>query len=69
MQTTTGHSMLTITSVPAQRRRGRKPVALTGPDPVDIHVGSRLRERRLSLGWSQSQLGRALNLTFQQIQK
>ena len=52
-----------------KRRRGRKPVALTGPDPVDIHVGSRLRERRLSLGWSQSELGRALDLTFQQIQK
>ena len=56
-------------NAPVKRRRGRRPVAETGPDPVDIHVGGRLRERRLSLGWSQSQLGRALNLTFQQIQK
>ncbi|HYD98516.1 MAG TPA: helix-turn-helix transcriptional regulator [Alphaproteobacteria bacterium] len=52
-----------------KRRRGRKPVAIGGPDPVDVHVGRRLRERRLSLGWSQSELGRALDLTFQQIQK
>ncbi|HYD99084.1 MAG TPA: helix-turn-helix transcriptional regulator [Alphaproteobacteria bacterium] len=52
-----------------QRRRGRRPVAETGPDPVDVHVGSRIRERRVSLGWSQTELGRAVDLTFQQIQK
>ena len=40
-----------------------------GPDPVDIHVGSRLRLRRNLLGLSQEQLGRASALTFQQIQK
>jgi transcriptional regulator with XRE-family HTH domain len=39
------------------------------PDPVDIHVGSRLRIRRNLVGFSQEQLGKALGLTFQQIQK
>jgi transcriptional regulator with XRE-family HTH domain len=41
----------------------------SGPDPVDIHVGSRLRLRRNLIGLSQDQLGKALGLTFQQIQK
>jgi transcriptional regulator with XRE-family HTH domain len=40
-----------------------------GPDPVDIHVGGRLRLRRNMLGMSQEQLGKASDLTFQQIQK
>lgn len=39
------------------------------PNPVDIHVGSRLRLRRKLLGLSQSDLGDAMQLTFQQIQK
>lgn len=38
-------------------------------DPVDIHVGRRLRQRRSLLGLSQDKLGRAVGLTFQQIQK
>ena len=38
-------------------------------DPVDIHVGRRLRQRRALLGLSQEKLGRAVGLTFQQIQK
>lgn len=38
-------------------------------DEVDAHVGRRLRRRRTALGISQEQLGRALGLTFQQIQK
>ena len=40
-----------------------------GPEPVDIHVGSRVRLRRTLLGMSQDKLGQALGLTFQQIQK
>ena len=40
-----------------------------GPHPVDRHVGRRVLERRLSLGYSQSDLSRALGLTFQQVQK
>jgi transcriptional regulator with XRE-family HTH domain len=39
------------------------------PDPVDISVGGRLRQRRTLLGMSQEKLGRAVGLTFQQIQK
>ena len=41
----------------------------SNPDPIDIHVGSRVRMRRTLLGMSQSKLGDALGLTFQQIQK
>lgn len=39
------------------------------PSPIDVHVGARIRERRILLGMSQERLGDALNLTFQQIQK
>lgn len=39
------------------------------PRPVDIHVGSRVRQRRTLLGLSQEKLGDAVGLTFQQIQK
>lgn len=39
------------------------------PNPVDVHVGSRVRLRRTLLGMSQEKLGAALNLTFQQVQK
>ena len=39
------------------------------PDPVDVHVGSRVRLRRTLLGMSQEKLGAALGLTFQQVQK
>jgi transcriptional regulator with XRE-family HTH domain len=38
-------------------------------DPVDRHVGSRVRMRRLMLGLSQSRLADQLELTFQQVQK
>lgn len=40
-----------------------------GPDPVDISVGQRVAARRVELGLNQSDLGRALGLTFQQVQK
>jgi transcriptional regulator with XRE-family HTH domain len=39
------------------------------PNPVDRHVGSRVRMRRIMLGMSQEKLGEGLGLTFQQIQK
>lgn len=41
----------------------------SNPEPVDVHVGSRVRLRRTLLGMSQDKLGKALSLTFQQIQK
>ncbi|WP_395073174.1 helix-turn-helix domain-containing protein [Hyphococcus sp.] len=40
-----------------------------GPHPIDVHVGSRIKLRRMILGLSQESLGKALGLTFQQIQK
>ncbi|MFQ5774116.1 MAG: helix-turn-helix domain-containing protein [Kiloniellaceae bacterium] len=39
------------------------------PNPVDVHVGSRVRLRRTLLGMSQERLGEAIGLTFQQVQK
>ena len=39
------------------------------PNPIDIHVGSRVRLRRMMLGMSQEKLGEQLGITFQQIQK
>ena len=39
------------------------------PNPIDVHVGSRVRIRRVELGMSQGKLGDALGITFQQVQK
>jgi transcriptional regulator with XRE-family HTH domain len=39
------------------------------PSPTDRHVGARVRMRRMMLGMSQTKLGEAVGLTFQQIQK
>jgi DNA-binding XRE family transcriptional regulator len=43
--------------------------ATKAPNPVDTHVGSRVRMRRKMLAVSQEKLGDALGLTFQQVQK
>jgi transcriptional regulator with XRE-family HTH domain len=40
-----------------------------GPKPTDEYVGARIRMRRLMLAMSQTSLGDAVGLTFQQIQK
>ncbi len=47
------------------REEGRKDT----PDPIDLHLGARLRAYRTARGLSQESLGRASALTFQQIQK
>jgi transcriptional regulator with XRE-family HTH domain len=39
------------------------------PNPIDVHVGSRIRVRRTLLGISQEKLAEAIGLTFQQVQK
>ncbi len=39
------------------------------PSPIDVHVSARLRQRRKLLGMTQTDLGDALGLTFQQVQK
>ena len=44
-------------------------MAKKAPNPIDKHVGSRVRMRRMMLSMSQEKLGNALGLTFQQVQK
>ena len=39
------------------------------PNPIDIHVGARVRMRRFLLGMSQGKLAEQLGVTFQQVQK
>lgn len=51
----------------AARRPGRR--KSDRPNPIDVHVGSRVRLRRNMLGLSQEKLGEAIGLTFQQVQK
>jgi hypothetical protein len=40
-------------------------MAKKNPNPIDTHVGSRVRMRRLILSMSQEKLGNAIGLTFQ----
>jgi transcriptional regulator with XRE-family HTH domain len=49
--------------------RRRAPVSVGGPDPIDIEVGANLRQSRLARGFSQTELGDALGISFQQVQK
>lgn len=42
---------------------------ITNNNAIDVHVGRRVRLRRTLLGMSQEQLGEALSITFQQVQK
>jgi transcriptional regulator with XRE-family HTH domain len=58
----------------AGRVEEAKPAAKYGrgtgvPNPIDVHVGNRVRMRRLLLGMNQETLANALGLTFQQVQK
>ncbi|HEX2429800.1 MAG TPA: helix-turn-helix transcriptional regulator [Aestuariivirgaceae bacterium] len=39
------------------------------PNPIDVHVGNRVRMQRMLVGMSQEKLGEHLGLTFQQVQK
>lgn len=43
--------------------------AETRPNPIDVHVGHQIRQRRATLGVSQEQLAGVLGLSFQQVQK
>ncbi len=40
-----------------------------GIGPIDVHVGARVRQRRTLLGMNQTVLGKALGVSFQQVQK
>lgn len=54
---------------PHLRRRSRGRSSDGQPNKIDLHIGSRIRQRRQLLHWSQEKLGVLLGLTFQQIQK
>jgi transcriptional regulator with XRE-family HTH domain len=51
------------------KKKQEEVVAKKAPNPIDRHVGSRVRMRRMMLSMSQEKLGDALGLTFQQVQK
>jgi transcriptional regulator with XRE-family HTH domain len=44
-------------------------MAKRNANPIDVHVGNRVRMRRMLIGMSQEKLGDQLGLTFQQVQK
>jgi transcriptional regulator with XRE-family HTH domain len=52
-----------------ETRGPQNPMLKKVPNPIDRHVGSRVRMRRMLAGVSQEKLGEALGLTFQQVQK
>ena len=54
---------------PESVRRRRHTAKEYGPDPVDLHVGSQLRLARELAGLTQTEVGRALGMSFQVIQK
>ncbi len=56
-------------SVKARRTSTRGRTAAGDPNPIDVHVGARVRLRRTLLGMSQEAMGKAIGLTFQQVQK
>jgi transcriptional regulator with XRE-family HTH domain len=60
---------ITGSPVKPRRKANRGRTEDGDPNPVDIHVGSRVRLRRTLLGMSQEKLGEAIGLTFQQVQK
>jgi transcriptional regulator with XRE-family HTH domain len=52
-----------------QRKSSGRMASKGFPNPIDVHVGTRLRMRRTLLGMNQERLADASGLTFQQIQK
>ncbi len=59
-----------MTKKPRKKYRRRSyTVGEFGPRPVDVHEGGRVRARRTLIGMSQTELGKRVGLTFQQIQK
>jgi transcriptional regulator with XRE-family HTH domain len=50
-------------------RKRRQTISESGPNPVDLHVGKRLRAARLRARLSQEELGRGIGVSFQAVQK
>ena len=57
------------TKIAAKKKQKAAAIEEGQPDPIDIHVGRRMRQRRILVGMSQEKLGESVGLTFQQIQK
>ncbi|MBF0373724.1 MAG: helix-turn-helix domain-containing protein [Alphaproteobacteria bacterium] len=59
-----------VKAAPGPGRRSTRGRTASGkPNPIDVHVGQRVRLRRTLLGMSQEKLGEKIGLTFQQVQK
>ncbi len=58
-----------LTASTKSRRTSRGRTADGAPNPIDVHVGNRMRLRRTLLGLSQIEMGKQIGLTFQQVQK
>lgn len=54
---------------PKQAKSPRRTVRADGPDPIDIHVGQRLRLARSLAGINQTELGTGIGVSFQAVQK
>lgn len=52
-----------------QRKKSDRTASKGHPNPIDIHVGARIRLRRMMMGLSQMALAEQMGLTFQQVQK
>ena len=68
MADTTGNKDTGIKKA-GDKKEGDKNFRVTNNNAIDVHVGKRVRLRRTLLGMSQEQLGEALDITFQQVQK
>ena len=59
-----------MTKKPRKKRRRRSyTVGEFGPRPVDVHVGGRVKAGRTLIGMTQTEIGKHVGVTFQQIQK
>lgn len=58
-----------VNNITANRRDGPPGARAGSPDPIDIHVGRRIKLRRTLLRISQEQLAGDIGVTFQQVQK
>lgn len=64
-----GLAFLSAVELMGGNRARRHKREMPGPSRIDVHIGARLRQRRILLGLSQQVLGDAVGLTFQQIQR
>ena len=54
---------------PRKKKSLRGRLASGAPNPVDVHIGKRLRLRRMLIGLSQEDVATAVGVAFQQVQK